>query len=83
MRDLLFCMWRCCCVAIEVMEYCNAGDLRKAIKEKVKCQENFPESQLCLALQYIHAEKVLHRIGRSEPPSPSVQSAVLFSQLPK
>mmetsp|Transcript_2602 Transcript_2602/g.6659 ORF Transcript_2602/g.6659 Transcript_2602/m.6659 type:complete len:590 (-) Transcript_2602:10-1779(-) len=53
---------------IIVMEYCNAGDLRKAIKEKVKCQENFPESQvmmwfvqLCLALQYIHAEKVLHR----------------------
>jgi len=51
-----------------VMEYCNAGDLRKAIKEKVKCQEHFAEEQvmtwfvqLCLALQYIHSEKVLHR----------------------
>eukprot|EP00408_Alexandrium_pacificum_P014475 CAMPEP_0171223544 /NCGR_PEP_ID=MMETSP0790-20130122/35833_1 /TAXON_ID=2925 /ORGANISM="Alexandrium catenella, Strain OF101" /LENGTH=369 /DNA_ID=CAMNT_0011689523 /DNA_START=61 /DNA_END=1167 /DNA_ORIENTATION=- len=51
-----------------VMEYCDAGDLRKAIKEKAKSGDYFPEEQvmtwfvqLCLALQYIHSEKVLHR----------------------
>jgi len=51
-----------------VMEYCDHGDLRKAIKEKSKAGEHFPEEQimtwfvqLCLALQYIHSEKVLHR----------------------
>lgn len=51
-----------------VMEYCDSGDLRKAIKEKAKSGDHFPEEQvmtwfvqLCLALQYIHSEKVLHR----------------------
>lgn len=51
-----------------VMEYCDRGDLRKAIKEKSKAGEHFAEEQvmtwfvqLCLALQYIHSEKVLHR----------------------
>ncbi|CAE8657634.1 unnamed protein product [Polarella glacialis] len=51
-----------------VMEYCDSGDLRKAIKEKAKAGEHFAEEQittwfvqLCLALQYIHSEKVLHR----------------------
>eukprot|EP00401_Gymnodinium_catenatum_P008788 CAMPEP_0117555722 /NCGR_PEP_ID=MMETSP0784-20121206/51423_1 /TAXON_ID=39447 /ORGANISM="" /LENGTH=290 /DNA_ID=CAMNT_0005352941 /DNA_START=53 /DNA_END=922 /DNA_ORIENTATION=+ len=51
-----------------VMEYCDGGDLRKAIKDKAKKCEHFSEDeimnwfvQLCLALQYIHSEKVLHR----------------------
>eukprot|EP00929_Paragymnodinium_shiwhaense_P113612 TRINITY_DN81896_c0_g1_i2.p1 TRINITY_DN81896_c0_g1~~TRINITY_DN81896_c0_g1_i2.p1 ORF type:complete len:974 (-),score=149.96 TRINITY_DN81896_c0_g1_i2:108-3029(-) len=51
-----------------VMEHCEDGDLRKAIKEKAKANEYFPEDQimtwfvqLCLALQYTHSEKVLHR----------------------
>jgi len=51
-----------------VMEYCDAGDLRKAIKEKAKTGDHFREQdimtwfvQLCMALQYIHSEKVLHR----------------------
>eukprot|EP00930_Biecheleria_cincta_P059418 TRINITY_DN4515_c0_g2_i1.p1 TRINITY_DN4515_c0_g2~~TRINITY_DN4515_c0_g2_i1.p1 ORF type:complete len:980 (-),score=201.19 TRINITY_DN4515_c0_g2_i1:90-3029(-) len=51
-----------------VMEYCGGGDVRKAIKEKAKEGGHFPEEQimswfvqLCLALQYIHSEKVLHR----------------------
>jgi len=51
-----------------VMEYCDAGDLRKFIKEKAKAKEYILEAQvmtwfvqLCLALQYIHSEKVLHR----------------------
>lgn len=51
-----------------VMEYCEGGDMRKAIKDKAKTGGHFPEEQvmtwfvqLCLALQYIHSEKVLHR----------------------
>lgn len=51
-----------------VMEYCNGGDVRQSIKAKGKSGEHFPEEhimtwfvQLCLALQYIHSEKVLHR----------------------
>jgi serine/threonine protein kinase len=51
-----------------VMEYCDGGDLRKLIKEKSKSTEHFPEEQimtwfiqLCMALQYCHSEKVLHR----------------------
>jgi len=51
-----------------VMEHCDGGDLRQAIKEKAKAGQNFSEDQimgwfvqLCLALQYIHSEKVLHR----------------------
>lgn len=51
-----------------VMEHCDGGDLRKIIKEKAKLGEQFAEEQvmtwfvqLCLALQYCHSEKVLHR----------------------
>lgn len=51
-----------------VMEYCGGGDIRKAIKEKAKEGAYFSEEQimtwfvqLCLALQYIHSEKILHR----------------------
>eukprot|EP00439_Symbiodinium_sp_Y106_P084572 s846_g26.t1 len=51
-----------------VMEYCGGGDVRKAIKDKAKEGGHFTEEQimtwfvqLCLALQYIHSEKVLHR----------------------
>ncbi|CAK9099494.1 unnamed protein product [Durusdinium trenchii] len=51
-----------------VMEHCGGGDVRKAIKEKAKQGAHFSEEQimtwfvqLCLALQYIHSEKVLHR----------------------
>eukprot|EP00927_Polykrikos_kofoidii_P025539 TRINITY_DN22923_c0_g1_i1.p1 TRINITY_DN22923_c0_g1~~TRINITY_DN22923_c0_g1_i1.p1 ORF type:complete len:999 (+),score=238.40 TRINITY_DN22923_c0_g1_i1:157-3153(+) len=51
-----------------VMEHCDGGDLRKSIKEKAHKGEHFSEDQimnwfvqLCLALQYVHSEKVLHR----------------------
>jgi len=51
-----------------VMEHCDGGDLRKLIKDKAKTGEHFSEDQvmtwfvqLCLALQYCHSEKVLHR----------------------
>lgn len=51
-----------------LMEHCDGGDLRKLIKEKAKAGEHLPEDQvmtwfvqLCLALQYCHSEKVLHR----------------------
>ncbi|CAE8613709.1 unnamed protein product [Polarella glacialis] len=60
-----------------VMEYCDSGDLRKAIKEKAKAGEHFAEEQIttwfvqlccfcCISWDrshesYIHSEKVLHR----------------------
>ena len=50
------------------MEYCNGGDLGSAIKRAKAEGRHFSEaqvldwfSQLCFAVRYIHAEKILHR----------------------
>ncbi|CAG9333213.1 unnamed protein product [Blepharisma stoltei] len=53
---------------IIVMEYCKIGDLGYHIKQKVKQRETFTETeimnwfvQMCMALQYIHSQGILHR----------------------
>ena len=44
------------------------GDLRDRINEKIKSKENFPQelivdwfAMITMALEYIHAKKLLHR----------------------
>jgi NIMA (never in mitosis gene a)-related kinase len=52
-----------------IMEYCEVGDLAYHIKRKVsKPGEHFTEMeifnwfvQICLALEYVHARRVIHR----------------------
>lgn len=53
---------------IIIMEYCEVGDLSYHIKRKVKNGEFFNEGeifnwfiQICLALEYVHARRVIHR----------------------
>ena len=50
------------------MEYCEVGDLSYHIKRKIKNNEFFSETeifnwfiQICLALEYVHARRVIHR----------------------
>ena len=52
-----------------IMEYCEVGDLAYHIKRKVSKEgELFSEMeifnwfvQICLALEYVHARRVIHR----------------------
>lgn len=51
-----------------IMEYCEVGDLAYHIKRKQAKSEHFTEMeifnwfvQICLALEYVHARKVIHR----------------------
>ncbi|KAL0277007.1 UNVERIFIED_CONTAM: hypothetical protein PYX00_004441 [Menopon gallinae] len=51
-----------------IMEYCENGDLHKKIKEKRVMNECFSDNeifdyfvQICLAVEYIHEQKILHR----------------------
>jgi NIMA (never in mitosis gene a)-related kinase len=51
-----------------VMEFADAGDLAKAVRERKDSSEPFPEStalkyfgQCLLALRYCHGKKILHR----------------------
>ncbi len=53
---------------IIIMEYCEVGDLSFHIKRRQQKGERFTETeifnwfvQLCLALEYIHGRRVLHR----------------------
>ena len=50
------------------MEYCEVGDLAYHIKRKANKNESFSEGeifnwfiQICLALEYIHSRRVIHR----------------------
>ena len=56
-----------------VMEYCENGDLHTKIKEKRLRNECFNEDeildyfvQICLALEYIHDQRILHRDLKSK-----------------
>ena len=51
-----------------IMEYCEVGDLAYHIKRKQQKNETFSEQeifhwmvQICMALEYVHSRKVLHR----------------------
>ena len=51
-----------------IMEYCEVGDMSYHIKRKVNKKEHFSETeifnwfiQICLALEYVHARRVIHR----------------------
>ena len=51
-----------------IMEFCEVGDMSLHIKRKLKKKEMFTEDeifnwfiQICLALEYMHGRKVLHR----------------------
>ena len=53
---------------IIIMEYCEVGDLTYHIKRKTKNKESFSESQIfgffiqiCLALEYVHGRRIIHR----------------------
>lgn len=53
---------------IIIMEYCEVGDLSYHIKRKVRKREFFSETeifnwfiQICLALEYVHGRRVIHR----------------------
>ena len=53
---------------IIIMEFCEVGDLANAVKKARTKQEHFSENnvmqwfvQMCLALEYIHRRKILHR----------------------
>ena len=53
---------------IIIMEYCEVGDLSYHIKRKIKYGEYFNEweifnwfIQICFALEYVHARRVIHR----------------------
>jgi len=55
------------------MEYCEVGDLASHIKLKQKKGEMFSEEeilnwfiQICIALEYIHGWKILHRDVKSQ-----------------
>jgi len=56
-----------------IMEYCEVGDLSFHIKRRQANGQHFTETeifnwfvQLCLALEYIHGRKVLHRDLKSQ-----------------
>ena len=56
-----------------VMEYCDGGDLRAAIRRRRKCDSGFPEhiirtwlAQLTSALYYCHVQHILHRDLKAE-----------------
>ncbi|EGG23873.1 putative protein serine/threonine kinase [Cavenderia fasciculata] len=51
-----------------LMEYANAGDIHREIKERTIKKQHFTEaeilrffSQLCLAVQFLHQKNILHR----------------------
>ena len=53
---------------IIIMEFCETGDLAYAVKKARSKSEHFSETnvmqwfvQMCLALEYIHRRKILHR----------------------
>ena len=53
---------------IIIMEYCEVGDLSYHIKRRMNKSEQFTEEeifnwfiQICLALEYVHARRVIHR----------------------
>lgn len=55
------------------MEYCEVGDLNYHIKRKLKNDEHFSETQIfnwfiqiCLALEYVHGRRVIHRDLKSQ-----------------
>ena len=58
---------------IIIMEFCDMGDLAYHVKKMRLKGEHFPEElimqwfvQLCLALEYIHKRKILHRDLKSQ-----------------
>lgn len=53
---------------IIIMEYCEVGDLSYHLKRKTNKDETFTETeifnwfiQICLALEYVHGRRVIHR----------------------
>lgn len=55
------------------MEFCECGDLASAIKDRKKIEGTFTEEeilnwfiQICIALEYIHGRKILHRDIKSQ-----------------
>lgn len=53
---------------IIIMEFCEVGDLTYHIRRKIKNNDHFLETeifywfiQICLALEYIHGRKIIHR----------------------
>ena len=51
-----------------IMEYCEVGDMSYHIKRKVNKKEHFSETeifnwfiQICLALEYVHPRRDIHR----------------------
>ena len=55
-------------ILIIVMEYCEVGDLSYHIKRRIKNDQFFDETeifdwfiQICLALEYVHSRKIIHR----------------------
>ena len=60
-------------ILIIIMEYCEVGDLNYHIKRKVKNDEFISETQIfnwliqiCLALEYVHGRRVIHRDLKSQ-----------------
>ena len=58
---------------IIIMEYCEVGDLSYHIKRKTNKDEKFTETeifnwfiQICLALEYVHGRRVIHRDLKSQ-----------------
>ena len=66
-----------------VMKYCNGGDLRRVIDKQEESGILFRELhvldwfiQICLALQYLHHQRILHRDIK-----PSVSAYTLINLL--
>jgi len=55
-------------ILIIIMEYCDVGDLSYHIRRRIKNDQYFEETdifdwfiQICLALEYVHQRKIIHR----------------------
>lgn len=60
-------------ILIIIMEFCDHGELAYHVKKKKAKGEMFSETeimnwfvQLCLALEYVHSRKILHRDLKSQ-----------------
>jgi NIMA (never in mitosis gene a)-related kinase len=60
-------------VLIIIMEFCEMGDLSYHVKKKRSKNESFSETeimnwfvQICMALEYVHRRRVLHRDLKSQ-----------------